>query len=267
MADLVRIYLRLIGARIRSQMQYRVSFALDLLGTFTLTFTDFITVLVIFHHLPRLSGWTLGEVAFLYGTSYVTFKLTDMAIGHLDSLGEIIQMGQFDTIMVRPLGTLFQIATWDFSLRHVGATLQGVVVLAIGLSRVDIDWTAGRVVVVLTMPLSGALIFAAVWVVGHTMAFWTTRGGEAINAFTYGGNALTTYPLQIYGPWLRRLLAFVIPLAFVNYLPALYILDKPDPLGVPAVLRFAAPVVAAVAALVAWNVWSAGVRRYRSTGS
>jgi ABC-2 type transport system permease protein len=78
---------------------------------------------------------------------------------------------------------------------------------------------------------------------------------------------MTSYPLNIYAGWLRRLLAFVVPLAFVNYFPALYILRQPDPLDAPAFLRFASPVVAAVSVLVAREVWMFGVRHYRSTGS
>ena len=39
------------------------------------------------------------------------------------------------------------------------------------------------------------------------------------------------------------------------------------PLGAPAMLGYAAPVVALAAALLAGGVWRAGVRQYRSTGS
>lgn len=267
MADLPAIYLRLISARIRAQLQYRLSFLLDVLGSFFLTIIDFLAIIVIFYHLPALAGWTLEEVAFLYGTSYVIFKLVDMLIGHLDGLGDQVQAGQFDMIMVRPLGALFQVVTLDFGMRQLGAVLQGLIIFGLALWRVDIDWNTGRVLLLAQMPFSGALIFASVWVAGHTIIFWITRGREAINAFTYGGNMFTTYPIQIYGAWLRRLLAFVIPLAFVNYLPALYILDKPNPLGVPDALRFASPLVAVIAALVAWRLWNFGVRHYRSTGS
>ena len=43
----------------------------------------------------------------------------------------------------------------------------------------------------------------------------------------------------------------MIPLAFVNWYPALYVLDKPDPFGFPEWLQFASPVVAAVMMSVA----------------
>jgi ABC-2 type transport system permease protein len=117
------------------------------------------------------------------------------------------------------------------------------------------------------MLVAGALIFAAVWVAGATIAFWTVDGGEFTNAFTYGGNFLTQYPISIYGDWVRRFLAFVVPMAFVCYFPALYVLDKPDPLGFPRAFQFASPLVALVAAVVAGLIWRFAVRRYRSVGS
>ena len=261
------LYLRLVAARVRSQVQYRVSFALQIAGAFCLSFTDFLAVLVIFQHLPYLAGWSLGEIAFLYGTSYIAFQLTDMVVGHLDGLPEQIQRGDFDMILIRPLGALFQVLTSDFQLRRLGSMSQGLIVFLIALSLVHIRWTAARVLVLLLVPLNGAGIFASIWVMGATTSFWTVRTMEIVNAFTYGGNQLTSYPMHIYAGWLQRLFTFVIPLAFVNYFPALYILGKPDPLGAPAFVRFLSPLVAAVLMLVAWQVWGIGVRHYRSTGS
>jgi ABC-2 type transport system permease protein len=73
--------------------------------------------------------------------------------------------------------------------------------------------------------------------------------------------------VNIYGRWLRRLVLFVIPVAFVSYFPALYILDKPDPLGLPEALQFASPAVALFTGAAAWVVWRTAVRRYRSVGA
>jgi ABC-2 type transport system permease protein len=87
-----------------------------------------------------------------------------------------------------------------------------------------------------------------------------------VNAFTYGGSFLTQYPVSIFGPWVRRLLAFVIPMAFVCYFPALYVLDKPDELGLPHWLSFASPAVAVLTVLVAGLLWRNAVRHYRSAG-
>jgi ABC-2 type transport system permease protein len=254
-------------ANLRSQAQYHLSFALQFVGAFLISFIDFLTILVIFHHLPQLGGWTLPEVAFLYGTSYVSFKIADLVAGHVDLLSEFIRTGRFDSLLIRPLGSLFQLLTTDLHLRQVGALLQGLLVLAYALSGLSIDWDAGRASMLVVTLITGGVIYSAIFVIGNTISFWVTDAREVANAFTYGGNDLAQYPLHIFGAWLRRIATFVVPIGFVSYFPALYILDKPDPTGMPTILRFLGPLAAAISVVVARLVWNAGVRRYRSTGS
>lgn len=267
MASRAADYRRLAGSRIRSQFQYRTSFVLQIFGAFGLSFLDFVAILVVFSHLRHLAGFSLAEVSFLYGTSYVAFKIADVAMTNMDRLPLLIRMGTLDQVLTRPLGSLGQVLTGDVDIRHVGSAGQGVVVLVFALGRVDIDWDVGRAVVFALMLASAFVIFCSIWVATNAIAFWTTDAREVANSFTYGGNALTQYPLSIYGTWLRRLMAYVVPLGFVNYFPSLYLLDRPDPLGTPAVLRFISPLAALASVLVARWVWRTAVRHYRSTGS
>jgi ABC-2 type transport system permease protein len=266
-ADALALYGRLVGAQVRSQLQYRLSFALDLTGAFLIAFIDFGAILIIFENVPQLEGWTLHEIAFLYAATSVSFAFVDLAVGHLDLFPRMIREGTFDVVLTRPRGSLLQVIASDFQLRRLGKALQGVLVFAFALTGVDIDWNPGRLAMVSLMLVAGGLIFASVWIAGATIAFWTVDGGEFTNAFTYGGNFLTQYPISIYGEWLRRFLAFVVPMAFVCYFPALYVLDKDDPLGFPRALQFASPLVAVAAAIAAAAVWTFAVRRYRSVGS
>jgi len=59
----------------------------------------------------------------------------------------------------------------------------------------------------------------------------------------------------------------VVPLAFVSYFPALYLLDRPELQCLPGWLPSATPVAAAMLVLMAWFAWRVGVRHYQSTGS
>lgn len=268
MASDLALYPILAGSRIRSQVQYRVSFLLYVLGNLALTGVDFLAILVLFEHLPLLAGWSLTEIAFLYGTSYVSFKATDMVLGHLDMLGAFIREGTLDVMLTRPMGSLMQVMTADFALRQLGGVIQGGVVFAVALASLEVDWDAGRLAMIPMMLVSGAFIFGSVWVIGASTMFWTQGSGiEMLNTFTYGGNAMTTYPLNIYSSWLRRILAFIVPLAFVNYFPSLYILGKDDPLDLPGVFRFLSPLVAVGMVMLARLAWGTGIRHYRSTGS
>jgi ABC-2 type transport system permease protein len=115
--------------------------------------------------------------------------------------------------------------------------------------------------------VSGTVIFGSVWVVTSALAFWTVESQEMGNAFTYGGNLVTQYPLDVLGEWLKHLFTFIVPLAFVAYLPASEILGKDTPLGLPGWTVWSPPLVAVLSALVARAIWHLAIRHHRSTGS
>ncbi len=266
MLDAALLYLRLVRARLRGQLQYRTSFVLDVIGTFVISFLDFVVILVIFTNVPQLGTWSVSEVALLYGIACLAFAFTDLVVGHLDLFPQTIRDGTFDLVLVRPRPTLFMVLTADFQVRRLGRIAQAVVVLAYALSSLQIAWSVERVAVLLGAIVTGVLIFIAIWVTFICVAFWTVEGREVANAFTYGGVTLAQYPIDIYDRWLRTFFAYVVPVAFVAYFPALFILGKPDPLGFPAWLSFISPLVAIAAALAALTVWQWAVRHYRSAG-
>ena len=60
------LYLRLIGARIRGQMQYKVSFWLDLIGFMMTTSLEFAVVVILLSRFPSIDGWNIYEIGLLY---------------------------------------------------------------------------------------------------------------------------------------------------------------------------------------------------------
>jgi len=148
-----------------------------------------------------------------------------------------------------------------------GRITQGALVLGWALLRVDVRWTPVNVLMVPMMLLSGAALFGAVFVAGGAFQFWANDASQAQNSVTYGGNTMLQYPPTVFSRELVRGVTFVVPLAFVNWLPALHVLGEPDPLGLPAWVDFASPVVAAICCALAGLAWRAGLRSYRSTGS
>lgn len=265
--DVLSIYARLLAAQIRSQLQYRASFAMQALGQAAATFVDFIAILLLFNQFTTLAGWSLGEVAFLYGLGGIAFGISDLACGGFDRLSITIKEGTFDRVLTRPLGTFQQTLAGDFQIRRFGRIAQAAIVLGLALTWIDLAWTPAKLIVAVSAVVSGVVIFCAIWVIGAAITFWTVETSEVTNVFTYGGSALVENPMSIYADWLWRFFTFVVPLAFVTYLPALYILDRPDPLGLPPFFQFCSPLVAAAFFLASRAAWSFGVRHYQSTGS
>ncbi|MFI8963779.1 ABC transporter permease [Streptomyces sp. NPDC053493] len=253
---------------IRSTLTYRSSFALTLLSSFTVTLFDFVVIILMFGQVRGLGGFSFPEVAFLYGTTGTSFGLADLVMGSLPRMGKRVRDGSLDTFLLRPAPVLAQVAADRFALRRLGRLLQGLFVLGWGLVLLDgVTWTPLTVLMVPVMLLSGALIFAAVMVVGASALFWMQDAAEVTNSFTYGGNTLLQYPPTIFAQDLVRGVVYVVPLAFVNWLPALHVLGRPMPAGVPRWTAFASPAVAVVCCAVAAWAWRTGLRAYRSTGS
>src|SRR5687768_15467109 len=87
------LYGMLIRAQVSAQLQYRASFVVQAVGQFLVTFTDFIMLLLLFQRFPSIAGWTLGEVAFLYGMGGLAFGISDLLCGGFDSLSKMIRLG------------------------------------------------------------------------------------------------------------------------------------------------------------------------------
>jgi ABC-2 type transport system permease protein len=265
--DGLRAYRMIAAMWMRSTMAYRASFVMTTFANFAVTGLDFVAILLMFSRVDTLGGWPLPEVAFLYGLSSVAFGLADLAIGSMERLGQRVRDGTLDTLLVRPAPVLAQVAADRFGLRRLGRITQGALVLGYALATVDIDWSPLKVLLMPVMVVSGAGIFCAVFVAGAAFQFVAQDASEVQNAFTYGGQTLLQYPPTVFGKEMVRGVTFVLPLAFVNWLPAAYVLGRPIPLGLPQWVAFLSPLVAVGCCALAGVAWRAGLRSYRSTGS
>ena len=263
----LRTFRRLAGARVRSDLQYRTSFALRVVGQVFVTALDFAAISLIFRQVPTVAGWRLEEVALLYGVNGTAFALADMAVGSIERVNVYIRTGTLDRVLVRPVPALVMLAGDDFAIRRIGKAIQAATVLVVAIIAVDHSWSGLDAVHLVMAVVSGTAIFCGIFVISAAAIFWLVEGREVVNTAIYGGHFLNQYPLPIYSPLLQRAVVYVLPLAFVAYLPVASILGKERALDLPAWTGWASPAVAVALAAVATVTWRFAVRHYRSTGS
>lgn len=266
---LPRLYLRLLGAQVRSQLVYRTAFALDALAAALVTGAEFAAFALVLPRFDSLGGWTLGEVALLYGLAELAFVVMDLVFGGFDApnLSAHVRTGSFSTFLLRPVPLPVQIFGSDFALRRLTRVVLAAGIVAYGVSRVSVTWDAGDVLLLAGSVLGMIAFFGGLFVVGGTLTFWTVESVEAMNVLTYGGRTLISYPLNIYPAWLRRTFTYLIPAAFLSYFPVLHVLGRPLPDGLPSWAALLSPVVGPLILAAAFAFWRVGVRRYHGTGS
>ena len=265
MVDALVDFSRIARLWVRASMAYPASFWMLTFGSFVMTGLDFAAILVIFGRVDTIGGFSLAEVAFLYAGTGLGIAFGDFFVGRVERLGSMIRLGRLDTMMTKPVPLLVQVLADEFALRRLARIAQAGLVFAWAATR--IDWDPSRVLVTAGMVVCGSLIFCGLFVMLASIQFWTADSAEAANAFTYGGNALTQYPLTVYPSEVVKVLTFLVPIAFVNWYPSLYVLGRSDPFGLPEWLQFLSPVAAGVVVAATGLVWRTGVRHYRSTGS
>jgi ABC-2 type transport system permease protein len=266
-AERLAIYRRLIGAQVRGQASYRASFIIDLVGQLVAPAIDVLAILAVFRVARTLGGFTAPEVLVMFGITATAFALADTTVGNIEKIREYVRRGLLDAVLVRPLSVLGQLLALDFTTRRATRILLGAAIFVAACARAGVDWTPARIAVAVLAPLWGAVFFGSVFIGAATVAFFWIDSGEFANGFTYGGRDFTSYPINVYSGVFRRLFAYSLGFAFVAYYPALTLLGRPDPLGLPGWIAWVSPLVSLAAALFAALAWRFGVRHYRSTGS
>ncbi|MEO3794628.1 ABC-2 family transporter protein [Nonomuraea sp. B10E15] len=262
---MVSTYVRLAWTWTRAAAAYPASFALMTVLGFVTTGLELAVVLIIFANTTTLAGFSRDEVLFLYGAAGVSFALSDMFVSNIDRVSQHIKAGTFDTFLIRPVSTWLQLTADRFNANRIGRVLQAGLVLGYAVAALGLEWRRAWMIPV--MVVTGFAIFAALWTLAGAAQFVLTDAPELANAFTYGGQQLTQYPFSVYGRDLVRGVTYALPMAFVNWQPGLYVLDRGDPLGTPEFMRFLGPAAALALALAAALAWRQGIRHYRSTGS
>jgi ABC-2 type transport system permease protein len=266
-ADDIALYLRLAWQSIRSQMAYRVSFVAVMFGNFLVTGAQFVATWLLFQRFHQIGGWTVTEIAVLYGVVNVAMGLSDLSNRGFEQCGTLVRRGDFDRILLRPRGAALQLAGREFALRRMGRVTQGAVVLAWGLARAPahLGWAdAGLLIAAI---FGGICVFLGLALLQATLSFWTLQGLELTSILNFGGAEASEFPVHIYDRWLQRTFMGFVPLATVSYFPVLSVLGKSDPFGLPPFVHALSPLAGPL--FLAFNIffWHLGVRRYASTGS
>ncbi|CAM4405862.1 ABC transporter permease [Deinococcus marmoris] len=265
----LRLYFLLLHAQARSQAVYRVSFALDALGSALITLAEFAAFALVLPRFGSLSGWTLGEVSLLYGLAEIAFVLMDLLFGGFDApnLSQHVRSGSFNTFLLRPAPLRLQIFGSDFALRRITRVFLAAGILAYGVGASGAVFTPEAALLLAGSVLGMIAFFGGLFVIGGTLTFWTVESVEAMNVLTYGGRTLISYPMDIYGQFLRKTFTYLIPAAFLSYFPVLYVLGRPLPDGLPLLAAYLSPLVGPLMLAAAFAFWRVGVRHYGGTGT
>lgn len=254
----------LVLASIRGQMQYRASFLMQVASGIVFQCMGFVFVWLLLSRFRALDGWTIEEMALLYGIRLCAHGAYLVLFNNMYGIDQMVQ-GEFDRFLVRPLPILTQLMFSQFRLSILGDLTGGIVILGAAISRTDINWTPANGLLLVTAILGGGMIDGAMQLAMASTSFRTLNSWPLrVLADDIAAN-FANYPISIFGNPVRFVLTFLLPIAFMAYLPAAALLGKATFLpawcgwlGLPVGLLFLSTAV---------RIFLRMTRTYQSTGS
>ena len=260
----MKLYLKYFSIHLRSVMEYKTSFFLTALGQGMTTFFSFLGMYFLFDRFGSIQGYTFNEVLLCFSTIFMAFSLGECLGRGFDRFSTIISNGEFDRIMVRPQNEILQVLGSRIEFTRVGRLLQALLVFIYGIITCGVNWTIPKILTLILMIVGGTCLFFCIFMINGAICFFTTEGLEIVNIFTDGGREIAQYPLDIYKKWVLKFFTYIIPLAFINYYPFLYLIDKA---GKYKALYMLSPLCAFLFIIPSLILWKIGISHYKSTGS
>jgi ABC-2 type transport system permease protein len=121
---------------IRSQLRYPAALILQTLGQFAITVIEFAGVWLLFQRFGNFKGWTVAEVAMLYGLADIVMAIADSLSYGFDFMGTLVRTGDFDRLLVRPLSPIIQLLGREVTIRRAGRFFQGLFIFVWGVTTV-----------------------------------------------------------------------------------------------------------------------------------
>lgn len=255
----------LARAALRSELAYRANFLMISAGL-AYQGIGFAFIWVVLARFDSIAGWTLPEMALLYGIRLTSHGLWAIPFNRLIALDELVRGGEFDRFLIRPLNPLIQLMTSRFWLGTFGDLIGGIAILTTASALADVDWSPLAVGYLLAALLGGALVEASVQLAGAALTFRMLSTMALRGLLDSVFNTFGNYPVKIFGGVGQFLFTFVLPLAFVAYLPASVLLDRTGELHVAPAFAYAAPLAGTVTFTLAYLFWRRQLRAYQSSG-
>lgn len=258
----LRLYRVLVAQFLKTIMQSRVDFLIGLLGFFFTQVMGIAFLYLVFQQIPDLQGWTLDQLIFIYGFAQIPRGIDHLFTDNIWLVAyRLVINGDFDRYMLRPMNIFFQVIAEKLQPDALGELLIGTILVVRSLTKGIVIVDGLHVALFFVSIFAGALIYTSIKLFFASLAFWLKVSGPFLQ-IAYDMANFAKYPTEIYSKGVRFLITWVIPFAFVAYLPASFFMKADTSAGV--VIECG---IAFVFWWIAYALFHRGTQVYESAGN
>ena len=258
----LRLYLHFLSFSFSRAMEFRLDFFFRVVMDAAFYAVQIAFFGVIYRHTALLGGWNHDQaLVFVCGFFLIDALHMTVFANNLWWLPILVNKGDLDYYLVRPISPLFFISLRDFAANSFLNLLLAAALLSWSLLRLPQELTAAGVGLYLALLVNGAFLYYLVHLAFLIPVFWLHSARGLGDAF-YTLEKYAEKPDRIYSGWLRRLLVTIVPFSLIASFPAGLLLEG---LQVKVLLHVLG--VTALAFLAVRAFFNQALRTYSSASS
>ncbi len=259
---LTNVWLSLARTSIVREMEFRGNFVLGIIRQFSWIAAFIFMVEIIFRNTSSLNGWSHAEMFIIVALSRMIEGTFDIfASRNIAMFPQAVQRGDFDLQLLKPLPSQFAVAFQRFHFYNIGNVLGGLMIFVYGLVNLPhypslLSWLAFAVLIIVSI-----VIYYSVMILIASLVFRLERMESLWGLVTLFTEPLAV-PFDIFPRVPRLAITYIVPIAFVVFVPAQAITGK--------LAFWQLPVALVIACLFLWFAnlaWKSGLGRYTSASS
>lgn len=264
--NFLKIYFLYIKIFFKARAEYKIPFIFGVFSNFYRYFINFALFWVIVNKFSDIAGWNFAEMSVLFGLNLFTYSISGVLIWFtVYHLGITITEGRLDQYLTRPMSIIGQMICQRFGDTFIGQIIVTVFFLSMAFYELIDQITLKISVYLILSIIGGVFIQCGAMIIIGSISFWTSRSIEMGEIFYYNLRRMTNYPLTIYPKWIKVLLTYIFPWAFINYYPSIIILNKPSS-RTDSMLGWFSPLVGVFILMLSFIIFKQGLKRYDGSG-
>lgn len=250
---------------VKTKMEYKGDFLLGIIAQLVGIGANYLLLWFLIHRFTSMGGWSGAEITLLYSLSLLTYALgAAFTSSQMMNLENLMMLGSFDLVMVRPMHPFFYISSRYFNVNILTQIVVSFLVFVYSIQQLAIPWTVWKGIFLLAIIISGAMIHAAILILIGAFTFVAIRSNYLFILY-HNMKDFISYPISVFDKGIQIALTVLIPMAFINYYPLSILLAKQNALF-PNWIGWLAPLAGPLLLFIACQLWVVGLNKYQSAG-
>lgn len=258
----LRLYLNFVRFSIGRAMEFRFDFTLKIIMDICYYVMHLSIYQILYQSTSTLAGWREDQ-AMVFIASVLMLDAIQMTIlaSNIWMFPVLINRGDLDVYLTRPVSTLFFISLRDFAANSFINLVIACGIFIYTLTRLQTPFGVWELLGYLLLILNGLILWYALQMLFLIPVFWTQSGRGFIDIF-YSLNLSMERPDLIYRGALRFIFTLALPFGVVASMPARWFFGPAEATLLPHILG----VTLFFIGFMLW-LWKLGLKAYSSASS